>query len=46
MPYEAPEIVTLGEATAVIRSSGTKSSEGGCGCDKFLFVPFELADDE
>jgi hypothetical protein len=36
--YDAPEVVTMGPATALVRQSGEMSSEGGCGCGKFLFI--------
>jgi hypothetical protein len=47
MTYEAPEVVTLGEARTIIRSQGSASSEG-CGCGgHFLFADGDdLNDDE
>ena len=35
--YEAPELITMGEATHIVRQGGTQNAETGCGCGHWLF---------
>jgi hypothetical protein len=35
--YEAPELITMGESTHIVRQSGSMSAETACGCGHWLF---------
>jgi hypothetical protein len=46
--YEAPELVTMGEATHIVRQDGRESAESTCGCGYWLFFdgdPLNTDDD-
>lgn len=47
VPYETPEIVTLGDARTLVRAGGCKTWEGSCisGCERWSASDGSILDD-
>lgn len=47
VPYETPEIVTLGDARTLVRSGGCRTWEGSCvsGCERYTTSDGSILDD-